>query len=149
MDMSGVFIKVPVMQNGRCFPSSIALAEATPEQVKSHMLARRNATGFPIMACGTIDKARHNLELELASVAATNILEKLARVPNSNACVQRIAHGRVVEKEDLELLAGTTKFRFEVLCADDKEKPFFEVNGCNPPTSRSCVQIDIIRHEPT
>ena len=63
MDMSGVFITIPNMRNGRCFVSSKVLSEATLEQVKSHMLVRRNATGVPIMERGTIDKARHDFGL--------------------------------------------------------------------------------------
>ena len=70
MNMSGHFIKIPNMQNGRCLPSAKALSEATLEQVKSQRLARRNAIGVPIMESGTIDHARYDLEMEVAEEAA-------------------------------------------------------------------------------
>jgi len=133
MDMSGVFVKAPNMMNGRCFVSSKALSEAPLEQVKSHLLVRRNETGVPILKCGTIDGPRHDWELKMAREAAETIIAKLEeRSVGERQCYEccvRLRLGHVLEESDVELISRIMNFRLQVACSDDKEKPFYEVNG--------------------
>lgn len=136
MDMSGVLIKIPNMQNGRCFVSSKALSEATLEQVKSQMLVRRNETGVPILESGIIDGPRHDWELKMAQEAAETIIGKIIAA-DSNECCQRLRLGHVLEEDDVELISRVMNFRLQVACSDDAAKPFYEVNSGDPESNRS------------
>ena len=132
MDMSGVVIKIPNMQNGRCFVSSKELSDATLEEVKAQVLVRRSETGVPILQCGKVDRARHDLELKLAQDAAETIIEKLAGVPDSDGTCQRLRFGHVLVEEDVELISRIMNFRLNVACADDTGRPFYEVSSGDP-----------------
>ena len=132
MDMSGVAIKIPNMQNGRCFVSSKKLSDATLEEVKAQVLVRRSATGIPILQCGRVDRARHDLELKFAKDAAGTIIETLAGDPDAEGTCERLRLGRVLEEEDVELISRIMNFRLKVACSDDMQKPFYELGKGDP-----------------
>ena len=105
-DFAGTLIEVPTMKNGCCFPSSIALASQCFSDIQAHMQIRRNATGCPILADGSIDRQRHDMEVQFAKEMAYEIAERVSvSSPQSAGCIQRLQDGHVTEEEDIQVIA--------------------------------------------
>ena len=124
----GIRLTLPNMRNGRCFPTSFALSNATFDRIKAHMYFTRNAVGVPCFGNGQINRSQHDAEIDLAKKSAQRIIERLERLPDSGACIQRLRDGHVTEEEDLMMIASAMDVGFQLYTSDDLYKPFMKVN---------------------
>jgi hypothetical protein len=149
-EFAGSYKEIPTMKNGRCFPSSVALLSQCFCDVQAHMQFQRNHIGCPILADGSIDHKRHDVEVEFAKHMADEIVQQLSGVsPPGSDCIRRLQNGHVTEEEDIQVIAEAMNLCVELTYPGGKEEPFMHCNRAGSRGVRlvlSSTSLDTTAH---
>ena len=127
--LAGSYVPITAMKNGRCVPSSVSLARQSHQEVHAHMQFRRNDMGCPILGDGSIDRTRHDVEIQLAQELADKISKQVSEsTPWAADCIRRLQKGLVTEEQDLPVIAEAIDLHVEITYPGEKHLPVIDFN---------------------
>ena len=142
-DYAGCFVRVPTMKNGRCFPSSVFFASADMKEIQVQVQLQRNDIGCPVRSNGSIDKQRHDEEVQIAKEKASEIVRCFsAYSPQSADVIQRLKNGHVTEEDDIKVIAEACGMHIEIVLAKELHDPFMDFNPAGAKQVRLVLTTD-------
>eukprot|EP00927_Polykrikos_kofoidii_P022570 TRINITY_DN21011_c0_g1_i1.p1 TRINITY_DN21011_c0_g1~~TRINITY_DN21011_c0_g1_i1.p1 ORF type:complete len:510 (-),score=93.23 TRINITY_DN21011_c0_g1_i1:82-1527(-) len=111
-----IAVPIPAMKIGRCFPAAVGLAKAAPFAVEVSEQARqpRNEMCAPVSANGSLNLARHEVELRASVAVAEDMIAALGEDSATSSILERLRRGHVIEEDDLEPIAVAMNFGLNV-----------------------------------